>query len=280
MKAIDLPAPDLRGPPDLPMARRRDVRRVAGGILLALIIVGGGLLQLLPGPSPDTARVDRPPLHRDFDGLRAGPPKSAEPEMSPPPAGDLPAGGTTTESVRKLLAQAARQNEARRHDDAIATLNQVRPLDPDNAEAYMRVGDALLGKKDYVAARDFYLAAIDRNPVLSGAYFGFAVASEELGDLESAIGGMRSYLHVEPDKAPGRLPVAQARSAIWEWESRLGRGPWGPTKGIPPGWTADEIKRDGRGVGVKMQKIETLRPDGTMDYEIKAGDRFPELWRK
>ena len=24
---------------------------------------------------------------------------------------------------------------------------------------------------------------------------------------------------------------------------------------------------------------ETLRPDGTMEYEIKAGDRFPELFK-
>jgi hypothetical protein len=136
------------------------------------------------------------------------------------------------------------------------------------------LGEALEGRRDYAVARDFYVAAIDRDHYLSDAYWGVATSSEQLGELDSAIGAMRSYLHTERDPDPQRLRINQARSAIWEWESKLGRGPWGPTRGIPPGFSADEVKRDGRGVGVKMQLPETLQADGTWKNEIKHADKI------
>lgn len=178
-----------------------------------------------------------------------------------------------------MLAEGTKLIEAKRFDEAVQLIDRAGQLAPDEPRAYVQMGHALKGRGDFAAAQFFFERAIDLDPTFSDAYLGFAEASEGLGDLESALGAMRSFLHVVEDADPYRLKVAQARSAIWEWEAQLGRGPWGPTRGIPPGFTADEIKRDGRGVGVKMQKTDTLREDGTMDFEIKAGDRFPELFK-
>lgn len=276
------PAAQLASPPAAESGRtvgggRRDIRWLAVAWLLVLIVGVGALIHFLTTDRGDHAEL-KSGSPSSFAGLRPQSTPLAQQGVEIAEASQ-PAVSTSAE-VRALLKQAGAQVAAGQYNQALITVNRVRPLDPENPLAYLWIGQALLGKKDYPAARDFFAAAIDRDPVLPGAYFGYAVASEELGDLESALGGMRSYLHVETDKTIGRLPVAQARSAIWEWEAKLGRGPWGPTKGIPPGWTADEIKRDGKGTGVKMQKPETLRPDGTMDYEIKAGERFPGLWKK
>jgi hypothetical protein len=48
-------------------------------------------------------------------------------------------------------------------------------------------------------------------------------------DYESALGGMRSYLHLTPADDPHRV---KARAALWEWEEKLGRRA-GAAPGVP-----------------------------------------------
>lgn len=260
-----------------PNRTRKDFRLWAlTGLLMAILLIGV-LVQWLPGRGIEVStRVPAQPVKLNLSALREDVKmsQSARSEAIPmlPPV--------QADELRQALMRASAQIEARKFDEAIRTLNQARPLAGDSAKAYHLLGRALLGRNDYTSARDFIERAIDLDPTLAEAYFDHARASEGLGDIPSALGGMRSFLHLVENADPYRLPVAQARSAIWEWESQLGRGPWGPTKGIPPGFTAEQIKRDGKGVGTMMQKPETLRPDGTMDYEIKAGKRYPELWKK
>lgn len=254
--------------------KKGDYRLLAFAVVLAVIGGLGYLVKQVPGRGVD---VSITPEQSAFEGLQDGilkPPKQID-ERPVETAADAQ-GGELGSALKRAVAQIGDG----KHDDAIRTLNNVRPLAGDSAQAYHLLGLALLGKREYATARDFLARAIDLDPTLALAYFDHASASEGLGDLESALGGMRSYLHLEKDNDPYRLKIAQARSAIWEWEAKLGRGPWGPTKGIPPGFTADEIKRDGKGTGIKMQKPETLRSDGTMEYEIKSGERFPELWKE
>ena len=176
--------------------------------------------------------------------------------------------------ARDTLKSAARLIKQRQPDAAIATLNDARELVKPYAESYLLIGRALEAKRDFDTARDFYNAALNRNPYLADAHWGFATSSEALSDIESALAGMRSYLHTEPDAAPDRLRINQARAAIWEWETQLGRGAWGPTKGIPPGFSAAELKRDGRGVGVKMPLDHTKDEKGLTRYEIKSADKI------
>jgi tetratricopeptide (TPR) repeat protein len=253
-------------------ARRRDRRLPTLLFMVAAVAALGYGFSLLPGRGVQVAQAGSAP---DLSTLPASS-ADARRQMTEAARIELSADAQDPDAprARKVLAQADEQLRQRKFNEAIATLHQERELMQKYAESYLLLGRALEGRKEYAAARDFYMAAIDRNPLLSEAYWGFATTSEELSDLESALGGMRSYLHTEPDRDPNRLKIAQARSAIWEWESKLGRGPWGPTKGIPPGFTAAELKRDGKGVGVKMPVPGSEGPDGRMQYEIKSADKI------
>ncbi len=273
-------------------APRRDVRVLAFALLALAVVALSHLVTLIPGrgieasvrparpdknlanlfPRADTKTAPEQAPRNELDVL-------IEPAVDPrlDPEGHVRHARSVQAAA--MLAEGAALMETGRFDEAVQIIDQAGQLVPDNPVAYVYMGRALKGRGDYHAAQFFFERAMDLDPLHADAYFGYAQASEGLGDLESALGAMRSFLHVVDDPDPFRLPVAQARSAIWEWEAELGRGPWGPTRGIPPGFTAEEVRRDGRGVGVKMQKADTMSEDGTMEFEIKAGDRIPDLFK-
>lgn len=258
-----------------PKRTRRDYRPWALAGVFSGILLLGALVSTMMGSSSSfpaaTKTKSRPSLADLKEISTSSREKLAEVEPTMPQLDPIDPQGA---DIKRVLGQARQQLKAAQFDDAIRTVHEARPLLQKHAEAYLLLGSALEGKKDHEAARDFYEAAIDRNPYLSEAYWGYATASESLGDLEAALGAMRNYLHTEPNLDPKRLKVAQARSAIWEWEAQLERGPWGPTKGIPPGFRREELKRDGRGVGIKMPIPGTEKADGSMKYEIKHQDKF------
>lgn len=251
-------------------------RMISTGVLLIAAI--GLVVNELPSRGVDARSLQKsaplPPSVQAGGEQYQRKPEAASPyeyliDPSQDPAGH--AEQRRANSIRQNLAQAKAQLEAKNHDDAIRALNRVMMLQPDNAEAHAQMGLALIGRGQYDVASDFLLRAIDLDPYQANAYFGIAMVEESAGNLEGAIGGMRNFLHVTDDPDPGRLQVAQARSAIWEWEAKLGRGPWGPTRGIPPDFTEAELKRDGKGVGMKMP-VGKLEADKPMRYEIKAGE--------
>ncbi len=118
--------------------------------------------------------------------------------------------------------QAAVMLHAQRYDDALVALHRVLQLSPRLPEAHANMGYALLGIEDYAGAYGFFKSATDLEPYLGNAYWGLAVALEKLGDLEGALGAMRIYIHLAPPDDPY---VRRARSALWEWDTRLARGP-------------------------------------------------------
>ncbi len=257
------------------LKRRGDKR----GLILLLVVfaVGtvGWLVSMIPdrGIKADATPLASPPagfesLKRENGQWMANSDIETLPERATNAAAKAP-----LSPADQALADARQLIKRRDYDTALRTLNAAQPILKDRGEAFLLIGNVLERKRDYATARDFYNAALNRDPYLADAHWGFATTSESLGDLESALGGMRSYLHTEPDPDPMRLRINQARSAIWEWESKLGRGAWGPTKGIPPGFIAEDLKRDGRGVGVKWPREDTLQPDGTMKSEIKSAEK-------
>lgn len=254
---------------------RRDYRLLALGAVFGGIVLLGAVVSTLMGQTPSASTdkaVDQKPLLSALKNpTDSGRSQRAEVE---PPVPQIDPKDPQGDVVKQILNSAGAQIKTRHYDEAIRTLHEARPLVQKHAESYLLLASALEGKKDYAAARDFFEAAINRNPYLSEAYWGYATTSESLGDLEAALGAMRNYLHTEPNLDRKRLKVAQARSAIWEWESQLERGPWGPTKGIPPGFSREELKRDGRGVGIKMPIPGTEKADGSVKYEIKHQDKF------
>ena len=81
---------------------------------------------------------------------------------------------------------------AKQYDDAVTALHRILQLAPKMPEAHVNMGFALFGLKRYTAARDFFQSAIDLKPYQANAYWGLAIALEQLGDLEGALGAMRS----------------------------------------------------------------------------------------
>lgn len=254
----------------LALPRWRDRRPLGLLLLLALVFFLGSVVDRLPKRG-----VDADALMSGSAGESGRAPVAVAGPATAVAASRL-ADPSRLADARNLqvLGRAEAQIGARQYDAAIATLDRERQALLPEPAAYLLMGRALEGRGDFAVARDFYVATIDRNPFIADAYWGVATTSEQLGELDAAVGAMRNYLHVESDSDPARLQINQARAAIWEWESLLGRGPWGPTRGIPPGFSADELKRDGQGVAVKMPLEDTVQPDGSWRYEIRHADRI------
>lgn len=118
--------------------------------------------------------------------------------------------------------QAVAMLHAKQYDFAIKALHRVIELAPNMPEAYVNMGFALIGKESYKAAADFFNSAIEIKPYQANAYWGLAISLEQQGDLEGALGAMRTFIHLSPPNDPF---VRKARSALWEWDSTLKRGP-------------------------------------------------------
>lgn len=129
---------------------------------------------------------------------------------------------TPASELEVRFQQAVYMLHAGHYDDAVTALHRVMELSPRMPEAYVNMGFALYGLKRYKAARDFFDAATDIRPYQGNAYWGIAISLEKLGDLKGALGAMRTYIHLAPPNDPY---VTRARSALWEWETTLKRGP-------------------------------------------------------
>lgn len=178
---------------------RVDRRPLALGLTLGLILVSGTVVTLLPGAGVGTSiMVDAPP---------------ADPQRNP--------GGHALEKrraeIRARFEQAVVMLHAKQYEHAAAALHRVLELDPTIPEAHVNMGFAMIGLRRFGVARDFFEGAIELRPMQANAYYGLAEALEGTGDMEGAIGAMRTYVHLSPPEDPF-LPKAQA--ALWEWESR------------------------------------------------------------
>ena len=114
------------------------------------------------------------------------------------------------------FGQAVIMLHAKQYDSAVKALHRVLELAPRMPEAHVNMGYAFLGGGDAKAARDFFASAIELNLNQLNAYYGLAMASEVLGDMESALGAMRTYVHLSPKDDPY---IAKARAALWEWQA-------------------------------------------------------------
>jgi predicted Zn-dependent protease len=155
---------------------RKDLR--AGALLatVAAVALVGTLILLFPGAGPRTA---------------------SNPEV----------GERFTQGVIML--------HAKQYEHALTAFHRVLALDPAMPEAHVNAGFALLGMREPAAARRFFEGAIALRKDQLNAYYGLAVASEQLGDLPAARGAMRTYAHLAPKDDPFRR---KAEAALWEWQ--------------------------------------------------------------
>lgn len=104
----------------------------------------------------------------------------------------------------------------RQYEYALTAFHQVLALAPRMPEAHANMGFALLGLEQWQGARDFFESAIELRRDQMNAYYGLAIALEELGDVPGAMGAMQAYLHRAAADDPFR---ARAESALWEWRT-------------------------------------------------------------
>lgn len=117
--------------------------------------------------------------------------------------------------INARFKQAVIMLNHKKYDYAIKALHRVIELSPRMPEAHVNLGYAFLGGGDAKSARDFFMSAIELKQDQLNAYYGLAMAAEKLGDMEMALGAMRTYVHLSPKDDPF---LAKARSALWEWQ--------------------------------------------------------------
>lgn len=122
--------------------------------------------------------------------------------------------------LRQRFEQAVVMLHAKQYEHAITALHRVLELAPRLPEAHVNMGYALLGLAQYEAASGFFESAVALQPRQANAYYGLALVAEQRQDYEAALGAMRTYLHFAP---AGDAHAVRARSALWEWEEKLGR---------------------------------------------------------
>ena len=169
-------------------AHRRDIRPWAIAVTVLLVVTGGWLLELIPGSGPKAFS----PRQHAADKIRA--------------------------DLDLRFQQGVVMLHAKQYEHAMTAFHRIMQLAPEMPEAYVNMGFALIGMKRYKEASDFFESAtlLRRNQV--NAYYGLAVALEGTGDLEGALGAMRTFIHLSKADDPFRR---KAEAALWEWQEIL-----------------------------------------------------------
>ena len=93
-------------------------------------------------------------------------------------------------------------------DEAIADFDQAIALDPNQPEAYLNKGAALLQRQNPSEAVQLFTVALERNTTRPAiAHYGRAIANEQLGNVREAY---HDYQRGEPARA--RLGAIRAPS--------------------------------------------------------------------
>lgn len=184
-------------------------------VILSVVFVAAIVAQL--GNFPDLKMGVPKPL--SAQGYKI--PQQAQAKQAP----ETKPSGPMTERQRRVaerFEQAVALLHAERYEYAITALDAVLEMAPNMPEAYVNMGFAFIGLKEYGPAQGAFETALNLKVDQANAYYGLAEAFEGQKDYEAALGAMRSYIHLSPPDDPF---VTKARSALWEWEAELGRIP-------------------------------------------------------
>ncbi len=144
--------------------------------------------------------------------------------ISPPAPTTPPASQTEVDDAHfeALFARGIAGLRAGKPDQAAAAFEAAQILNPRVPALHANLGFARLALGKINAAIESFETSTNLRPAQANAYFGLAEAWEKQGDLEQALGAMRTFVHLTPEDDPFRR---RAFSAIWEWEQALGRLP-------------------------------------------------------
>ncbi|MEW8026671.1 MAG: tetratricopeptide repeat protein [Candidatus Thiodiazotropha sp.] len=142
-------------------------------------------------------------------------------EISEPAAKVEAKGGTPQimepiDPFDELFRNAVGLLHTRHFKAAASSFSELVKLAPWMPEAEVNLAYALMGMRQYANARHHFKRALELNERQLNAYYGLAISMEQLGDLDSALGAMRVYVHLAMDDDPH---LRKAWAAIWEWEN-------------------------------------------------------------
>lgn len=149
------------------------------------------------------------------------------PVLSPRQRGD--------EALR-LFAQAVRDEETGKTEEAIAGYEAVLALHPEHAAAAINLGTIFYGRRSYGRAEQFYRMATESDPGYALAFFDLGNVLDELKRMNEALEAYRRAIALEPGYADAHYNLAlalerhdQRRSALPHWTAYLrldASGPW------------------------------------------------------
>jgi len=120
----------------------------------------------------------------------------------------------------KLFSKAVTHMQKKEYAQAVNQWHQILLINSAIPEVNVNMGFSLFELGRFETARDFFISAMEQSSFQANAYYGLAISSEKLGDLEGALGAMKSYIHLAQNKQDEPY-LRKARSAIWEWEALL-----------------------------------------------------------
>jgi tetratricopeptide (TPR) repeat protein len=123
--------------------------------------------------------------------------------------------------------QATVMLHAKRYEYALKALDRAIELAPNVPEAHVNRGFALIGLSEPAQAAQAFERALELRPTQVNAYYGLAVAQDELGDRPAALGSMRTFVHLTSPTDPF---LRKSRAALWEWQASA---PAGSQRGEP-----------------------------------------------
>ena len=120
----------------------------------------------------------------------------------------------------RTFTTAVRHMQQGEYEQAVNLWHQILLNNAAIPEVKVNMGFSLFELGRYETARDFFISAMQQNAFQANAYYGLAITSEKMGDLEGAMGAMKSYIHLAQNKEDQPF-IRKAKSAVWEWESQL-----------------------------------------------------------
>lgn len=97
-------------------------------------------------------------------------------------------------------------------DEAVADFDEAMRLDPEQPEAYLNKGAALLQRQNPSEALQLFTVALDRQTTRPAiAHYGRAIANEQLGNVREAYADYQAASLLAPDWADPRTELQRFR---------------------------------------------------------------------
>jgi Tfp pilus assembly protein PilF len=106
-------------------------------------------------------------------------------------------------------------------DAAIDNYKQALKINPDYAEVYINMGNALKDKGDLEAAIENYKKALKINPDYAAAYINMGTILQNKGDLEAAIENYKKALKINPDYVAAYINMGTAMQNKGDLEAAI-----------------------------------------------------------